>query len=431
MRIGELLVAAGLITEQQLEEALRAQVMWGGRIGTCLVELGALRLDDLSKALGKQHGLPAALSEHFTRADRDLQNQLPRELAEKFQCVPLVRAGKRIVFASIAPMTEKAIALVAGQLDVNRQMVVPSIAAEMRIRFQLERLYEIPRGQRFMRSRGVTDQSQLFNLALKSDPAPTELGIAKPANRARTHVMSFEVPVLLDLPQPELPMPDAPKRAPTEREAGVERRAYLHTLADMLSKHPDKESVMARVQRVRPIDAARPFAIGSKPMPKIDAAVIPNTLNEALAEIVLARNRDDLARRVIGTVARFVPECHSALLLVVRGEAAVSWISFCRDGTELPALAVPLDHASLVAAVMRRKVTARGASGDLGPIDYLLLASLGVQFGDLVVAPIPLLDHVIGMVVLATERRGALGQIEEITTATGDAFKRLMKNAAN
>jgi hypothetical protein len=372
--------------------------------------------------------MPAALNDHFSRADRELQNQLHPDLAEKFQCVPLVRAGKRVVIASVSPMSDKAIALVAGQLDVNRQMVVQSIAAEMRLRFQLERLYEIPRGQRFMRSRGVTDQSQLFSLpGLQGKRTPANLSTAAPV--PVDDAPTSDAPVLLDLPYPELPVAGA--EGTIDREAGVERRAYLHTLADMLSRHPDKESVIARVHRVRPIDATRPFVIGSMHVAKIDSAVIPDTLNEALADIVLSSDRDDLARRVIGTVARFIPECHSALLLVVRGEAAVSWISFCRDGTELPALAVPLDHAGLVAAVMRRKVTTRGASGDLGPIDYLLLASLGLQFGDLVVAPVPLLDHVIGMVVLATERRGVLGRIEDITTATSEAFTRLMKNAAN
>jgi hypothetical protein len=166
-------------------------------------------------------------------------------------------------------------------------------------------------------------------------------------------------------------------------------------------------------------------------MLKIDTAVIADSLDEALADIELAQDRDDLARKAIGAVARFVPESHSALLLVVRGEAAVSWTSFCRDGTELPALAVPLDHPGLCAAVMRRKVVTRNASGDLGPIDYLLLASLGMQFGDLVVAPVQMLDHVIGMIVLATEHRAAVTRVDAITAATSDALQRLMKNAAN
>ncbi|MEO7730494.1 MAG: hypothetical protein ABIY55_05940, partial [Kofleriaceae bacterium] len=60
-RLGELLVAAGLLTVEQVEQAVRAQVMWGGRLGTNLVELGYIDLDKLATALSRQHGIPAAL----------------------------------------------------------------------------------------------------------------------------------------------------------------------------------------------------------------------------------------------------------------------------------------------------------------------------------------------------------------------------------
>lgn len=414
---------AGLVTEQQVEEALRAQVMWGGRIGTCLIELAAVSMDDLSRALGKQHGLPAALNDHFNRGDRELQNQLDPDISEKFQIVPLVRAGKRVVIACTAPLSEKAVKLIAAAYDIEPAQLVQSIAPEMRIRFQMERLYDIPRGQRFLRSRGVTDQSQLFSLpGLSRDAGPAAIAKAATGVQTREPSESLGVPLEIDAPIREQSRP---------HEAGIERRTYLKTLADMLSKHPDKDSAIARVQRTKPIDPKQPFVTRSSAQQvKVDVAVIADTLNEALADIVLSRDRDDLARRVIGTVARFIPECHSALLLVVRGEAAVSWTSFCRDGTDLPALAVPIDYPGLVAATMRRKVTSRNASGDLGPIDYLLLASLGMQYGDLLVAPVVLLDHVIGMIVLASERRGATDKIDEIRAATGEAFTRLMKNAA-
>ena len=39
-KLGELLVASGLLTADQVEQALRAQVLWGGRLGTNLIELG-------------------------------------------------------------------------------------------------------------------------------------------------------------------------------------------------------------------------------------------------------------------------------------------------------------------------------------------------------------------------------------------------------
>ena len=95
-RLGELLVAAGLLTADQVEQALRAQVLWGGRLGTNLVELHHLELDPLSQVLGRQHHLPAALARHFEKADAELQHRLSPEIAERFSCVPLVRMGTLI-----------------------------------------------------------------------------------------------------------------------------------------------------------------------------------------------------------------------------------------------------------------------------------------------------------------------------------------------
>ena len=65
MRFGELLVQARLITEAQLQKALETQTKAGGRLGTALLEIGALDLDKLATELGKQRGIPAALQKHF------------------------------------------------------------------------------------------------------------------------------------------------------------------------------------------------------------------------------------------------------------------------------------------------------------------------------------------------------------------------------
>src|SRR6266480_2000888 len=90
-RLGELLVVTKLLTPEQIDQALRAQVMWGGRLGTNLIELGYIDLDALSQALARQHKLPAALARHFEKADTELQKKLSPAFAEQFTTVPLMR----------------------------------------------------------------------------------------------------------------------------------------------------------------------------------------------------------------------------------------------------------------------------------------------------------------------------------------------------
>ncbi|HMG52497.1 MAG TPA: hypothetical protein VK601_03420, partial [Kofleriaceae bacterium] len=155
-RLGELLVATGLLTTEQVEQALRAQVLWGGRLGTNLVELHLLELDPLAKALGRQHRLPAALARHFEKADPVLQARLSPELAERFSCIPLLAMGpeQHVVIAALAPLAPRQLAVIADELAVEVRQVVPAIAGELRIRYQLERVYRIRRAARFLRARG-------------------------------------------------------------------------------------------------------------------------------------------------------------------------------------------------------------------------------------------------------------------------------------
>ena len=62
-RLGELLVASGLLTPERLEQALRAQIMWGARLGTNLVEAQARYSALHSAAAAFRSGRAAALED--------------------------------------------------------------------------------------------------------------------------------------------------------------------------------------------------------------------------------------------------------------------------------------------------------------------------------------------------------------------------------
>lgn len=62
-RLGNLLLEEKLITQPQLEEGLETQVVYGGRLGTNLVELGFVKEVDLARVLGRQHNIPFASGE--------------------------------------------------------------------------------------------------------------------------------------------------------------------------------------------------------------------------------------------------------------------------------------------------------------------------------------------------------------------------------
>lgn len=408
-RLGEMLVDDGLLEKEQVAEALRAQVMWGGRLGTNLVELGYISLDDLTKALGRLHGVPGALKSHFARAESDLQRRLSPRLADKHCVVPLVRAGKRIVIATLSPLTPAAQASIAHEVGCSPQMLVQSIAAELRIRFQLEKLYRIERDPRFLRAHGTrSEDSQVFRLAPKIDPALEAM------------LMSDEVSVVDGIPTPvarpnmteEDALPPSTPEPPYDPMSG-ERRHYLKTLSDLLKDQPDHGDAVLRASRLA----------------KREKMTFPD-LHTATQRIFAGPDREAVASRAIDAVEAFIKYGSAAMLLVIRGKAAVSWLGFSRDGAELPAIAVPLEHHGLFPAAMNRKITVRGESGNLNALDYLLLASLGSRFGDLVVSPIKVGEHVIAVFAVAKPSGVRLDDLDQIAEAAGAGFARLMRDAS-
>jgi len=156
-RLGTVLIEAGVISAEQLADGLRAQVVFGGRLGTNLLELGSIDLDTLSRALGTQHGMPAAHAHHFEEVDVELQERLSPETARRLECIPLRHVfGQRhaVVIASAGPLRPEDLAQIADELMVKPSQLIAAVAAEMRIKFYLERIYRITRAPRFLRVRG-------------------------------------------------------------------------------------------------------------------------------------------------------------------------------------------------------------------------------------------------------------------------------------
>ena len=56
IRLGDLLIRAGVVNDGQLNAALAEQKQWGGRLGTILVRMGALSEDLLGQHLGSLVG---------------------------------------------------------------------------------------------------------------------------------------------------------------------------------------------------------------------------------------------------------------------------------------------------------------------------------------------------------------------------------------
>lgn len=372
MRLGELLVAASVLTPQQVDEALRAQVLWGARLGTSLVELGYIDLDGLSNALGYQHGLPAALASHFDRADRELQLLLSPNHAEKLGCIPLMRVGKRAAAVAVAsPLDAKGTAIVADELGVDPDRVIVAIAPELRIRYALEYVYKIPRPQRFLRAPG-SGRAAPVRVALPGRPT-----------------QSLEPP-----PPPQRPRSDT-----------GERRRYMPLVGD-----PELER--------------RP-----PPPPRPKRPDVPPDARPLLERIEAAGDREQLARRATAAVDQLEPATEVAVLLALRGAVAASMTTFHRDGIELPPIAIPTGLPGVVSTALRMKTVVQTGDAELSELDKKLLDVFGLGRADLLAAPVIAARRVVAVLVVASRAAAETNVIRAITQAAGLGLERLMHEA--
>jgi type IV pilus assembly protein PilB len=141
MFFGELLVAKGLLSRDELIDVLNKQREHGGRLGEVLLRLKMLGDEDVT----------AALAEHFRMeyihfgdgAKRDLIDMevarlLPESIAQRFCLVALKEIDKKIVVAMADPLNVIAIDTVT--LKLKRQ-IKPAISSPREIQRAIEMIY--------------------------------------------------------------------------------------------------------------------------------------------------------------------------------------------------------------------------------------------------------------------------------------------------
>jgi hypothetical protein len=151
VKLGTLLLRNAAIGLSQLEGALRNQVLYGGRLGTNLVELGFIDLELLSAYLAELTGFPVATPTLLDDADTKLLDRLGSDDAHRLRAVPLGHLGEgaTIAVAFVDPNDAAAIEQVAERLGTA---ITPYVVPELRALYYLEKHFGLPRRARFVRS---------------------------------------------------------------------------------------------------------------------------------------------------------------------------------------------------------------------------------------------------------------------------------------
>jgi type IV pilus assembly protein PilB len=141
VKLGDLLLKQKLITQDQLETALKLQREEGGKIGEALVRVGAVSEGDITETLSQQFGVPSIDLAHF-EIDPAIIKVVPGEVARKYGVLPVNKTGATLTIAMGDPTNVFAMDDIKFMTGYN---VEPVVASEIALRKAIDKHYGTPR----------------------------------------------------------------------------------------------------------------------------------------------------------------------------------------------------------------------------------------------------------------------------------------------
>src|SRR5881396_912345 len=137
-RLGDLLVAEGLITEAQLRQALAEQKGKTEKLGSILARLGFITEEQLIGFLSRQYGIPSITLSNID-VDAETLRLVPAPIARKYEVLPVKRIGGTLTLAMADPTNVFALDDVAFMTSLQ---ILPVVAPQAAIRKAIEKHYE-------------------------------------------------------------------------------------------------------------------------------------------------------------------------------------------------------------------------------------------------------------------------------------------------
>jgi len=409
MRLGEILVKQGLLSQSQLASALAHQQAQGSRLGTYLVEKNVLTSDQVALALAEQHGVAPALESDFQRADAALRKRLLVHQAVELQAIPLRFVNPRRVAVAMAnPSDPRALDRLAFILGAT---IEPLATPEIALNHQFEILYRV-RQKRAARA---------VRLALaKTGASRTATGRRSPAgdSEIRPALRSYRRPAAAPPLAPLLPF--AGRREPATPVAPMPE-ALCYTPTPLSALPQARAFTPPPPARVRSRHRLTPVVV---PITPAGAELAVEQIRFAATEQDLSDNLFAFMRTGFGVGAMFA----------VTGNVAQGAFGFSdgRIRPEVEKLCFPLTLPSCFRIARSRRATFRGQPPpDGGAVHGPLWRALHSQRPtDVLVAPV-IVDGLVTLLLYAHGETGgrindiAVGKIKQVCEALGSSLLRL------
>ncbi len=138
-RLGDLLVAEGLVTDAQLKQALAEQKGKTDKLGSILVGLGFINEEQLIGFLSRQYGIPSITLTNL-EIDAETLRLVPGPIARKYEVVPVKRIGGSLTLAMADPTNVFALDDIAFMTNLQ---ILPVVAPQAAIRKAIEKHYQV------------------------------------------------------------------------------------------------------------------------------------------------------------------------------------------------------------------------------------------------------------------------------------------------
>jgi MshEN domain len=337
-RIGELLVAEGLLTPAAVNRALGFQRAAAPRVrlGSILLTWDLIDEGNLLKALAALHRCEAVTGEMLSNAPVDVVRLLPAPHAIRLNAIPYALARSRVRVAFVNPSDIGAIDEVSS---LTGHICVPGVVTELRLLQAHRRFYGrvIPHELRPVMPRA--EPARPARPAGGEPPAPAPPKAIPVAGKPAASGSAGEpAPITVpDLPLPSPPSPFrreavTPQGVPSAPAAGAVDPSAAAAVSRQLSDTEQKASAMW---------------IATPPMPPESETVRGMWSHSAAPPPVSEEEVGDLA---LASVPGEIPR---AILLSDRNGVLVGWRARGLDTESLQAIRIPGAEPSVFAAVAR------------------------------------------------------------------------------
>jgi hypothetical protein len=386
VKLGELLIQKNLLTQAQLEEALQAQVIFGGTLGTILIEMGLITEDALAEILAQQLSIPCAKPGQLQDIPEDVIKIISPELADKHKVVPIAVSGKKLTLAMANPHNLKSVDEISFRTGY---IIRPILALEVRLVFALEKHYGIKRTMRY-----IAPPKQVRDELNELHVFHTPEGPIEAAETAE------------DL---GVPGSEHVYQKPAEKAAKVQEVEKIEVVEEVIEELSD-DDLLEEIEEIEELE---------------DEEISLESTAQALINI---SDRNDVADAIIAYLGAHY--ARAALFMVVAGQVT-GWRS-AKDGQPIPGfdqLQLPLSEPSVL------KTAVESNSFFIGPVpqsgaNLALTTFLGKPAPKAaLLLPLSMLGRVVGLVYVddaSVDLSQAVIDVQKLTSKALMSFEILI-----